>query len=200
MNWFLFIVILIASFFIGAFGFPQIVGTLKYFKNFSVGSAILRILLWLIILGFGAFSVFEWLETYILPMCIGYGISFILSFNTKPDTSANIDSSTSYTPQFTDIERISNDLESQSDLQKINESIRMAQTTYDNAVRDLGDNTVQDAELLYQNKTITKEQYENFVISIENLQMIIDHMPEQIAMLKQQRAQLLNELHDKTDV
>lgn len=78
-------VVLVISFFLGTFGFSQIVGTLKYFRNFSIGSALFTIIFWTAILGFGAFAVIAWLNDYAVGLYIGYGISFILSFRTKPD-------------------------------------------------------------------------------------------------------------------
>ncbi len=73
------------SLFLGAFGFPQIVGTIKYFKSFSFVSAIITVLIWLAILGFAAFAVINWLNDYKVALYIGYAISFLMSLKTKPD-------------------------------------------------------------------------------------------------------------------
>lgn len=78
-------VVIFSAFILGTFGFVQIVGTLKYLKNFKLGSAMFTIIFWLIILGFGAFAVLKWLNSYAVALYIGYGISFLLSLGTKPD-------------------------------------------------------------------------------------------------------------------
>lgn len=77
--------VLFIAFIVGTFGFCQIIGTVKYFSNFTVGRAIFTITLWLIILAAGAIIVCVWLNDYLLPLSIAYGIAFILSFRTKPD-------------------------------------------------------------------------------------------------------------------
>lgn len=83
MRYLIFILILMAAFLVGAFGFPQIVGTIKYRLNMK--SSLFTIIFWIIILGFGIFSIFHWLEDYKAAALIGYAIAFILSLGTKPD-------------------------------------------------------------------------------------------------------------------
>ncbi len=78
-------IILTLSFLLGIFGFCQIVGTIKYINNFKLSSAIFTVILWQVILALGAFAVIYWLDEYIIALCIGYGVSFLLSFTTKPD-------------------------------------------------------------------------------------------------------------------
>lgn len=75
----------LGSYFVGAFGFPQIVGTIKYFQNFRTASALFTIVLWTAILGFGAYAVMKWLNPYKVAFFIGYAISFLSSLGTKPD-------------------------------------------------------------------------------------------------------------------
>ncbi len=78
-------IVLLLSFFVGIFGFCQIVGTIKYFKNFSFLSALITIIIWGAILGFGFYTITTWLPSCKTALYIGYGISFVLSFSTKPD-------------------------------------------------------------------------------------------------------------------
>ena len=80
-----FIIVLILSFVIGAFGFPQIVGTIKYHHLFRPKAAFFTIFLWLIILGTGCAAVMLWLNKYAVALYIGYGMSFLFSLTTKPD-------------------------------------------------------------------------------------------------------------------
>lgn len=83
----IFVVVLFLSFIVGVFGFSQIVGTIKYFRTFSVLSALFSIALWAGILGFAAYTVITWLNYAKVALYIGYGISFLLSLGTKPDTN-----------------------------------------------------------------------------------------------------------------
>ena len=78
-------IILTLSFLLGIFGFCQIIGTIKYINNFKISSALFTVVFWLVILALGAFAVIYWLDEYITALCIGYGVSFLLSFTTKPD-------------------------------------------------------------------------------------------------------------------
>ena len=78
-------IIMFLSFILGTFGFSQIIGTIKYFHNFRLSSALYTIILWSAILGFGAFDVITWLSKYAIALYIGYGVSFLLSLGTKPD-------------------------------------------------------------------------------------------------------------------
>lgn len=75
--------IIFFSFLLGAVGFPQIVGTIRF--NLKTKSALFTILLWILILGFGAFAVFYWLDSFKTALLIGYAVSFLFSLNTKPD-------------------------------------------------------------------------------------------------------------------
>lgn len=75
--------VLFISFLLGAFGFPQIIGTIRF--NLKAKSAPFTILLWVLILGFGAFAVFYWFSSFKVALLIGYVISFLFSLNTKPD-------------------------------------------------------------------------------------------------------------------
>ena len=85
LKFLIFCAVWLVSFFVGSWGFPQIVGTIKYFGNFKTASALLTIVLWTAILGFGAFAVIKWLNPYKVAFFIGYGISFLSSLGTKPD-------------------------------------------------------------------------------------------------------------------
>ncbi len=85
MNFLIFVAVLVVSFLIGAFGFPQIVGTLKYFRSFRTVQALYTIILWLAILGFYFFAVIKWLFVYKIALYIGFAVSFLMSLNTKPD-------------------------------------------------------------------------------------------------------------------
>ena len=75
--------VLFISFLLGAIGFPQIVGTIRF--NLKAKSAPFTILLWVLILGFVAFVVFYWFSSFKAALLIGYVISFLFSLNTKPD-------------------------------------------------------------------------------------------------------------------
>lgn len=81
----LIMVIIFLSLLVGSFGFSQIVGTIKFFRYFPKGQALFTIVLWSAILGFAAFAVIKWLNDYKVALYIGYGVSFLLSLNTKPD-------------------------------------------------------------------------------------------------------------------
>lgn len=78
-------IVMFLSFLLGTFGFSQIVGTLKYFRNFKLSSALFTIILWGLILGFAAFAVINWISDYKIALFIGYTVSFLLSLGTKPD-------------------------------------------------------------------------------------------------------------------
>lgn len=85
MKFLIFAAVFFVAYFVGAFGFCQIIGTLKYFKRFSLVSALLIIIIWSAILSALAFAVLLWFDKYLIALYVGYGISFILSFRTKPD-------------------------------------------------------------------------------------------------------------------
>ena len=83
MEYLIFILVLIGAFILGAFGFSQIIGTIK-FREYAK-TPVFTLLFWLILLGFGAFAVLYWLNDSKIALFIGYGISFVLSLRTKPD-------------------------------------------------------------------------------------------------------------------
>lgn len=83
MRFLIYFLVLFFSFLLGAIGFPQIVGTIRF--NFKTKFALFTILVWALILGFGVFAVFYWLDSFKTALLIGYVISFLFSLNTKPD-------------------------------------------------------------------------------------------------------------------
>ena len=83
MQYLLFVLVLVGAFILGAFGFSQIIGTIR-FKGY-VKTPVFTFLFWLIILGFGAFAVLYWLNDSKIALFIGYGISFLSSLRSKPD-------------------------------------------------------------------------------------------------------------------
>lgn len=85
MKFIIFALVLFVSFFVGSFGFCQIVGTLKYLSNFKLSQALFTITLWIVILALIALAVSKWLGDYLTALYIGYGITFLLSFRTTPD-------------------------------------------------------------------------------------------------------------------
>lgn len=80
-----FILVFYGAFLIGAIGFPQIVGTLKFLRSTPAGRAAFTITFWLIILGFCVFAVLKWLNDYAVSMYIAFAITFLASLNTRPD-------------------------------------------------------------------------------------------------------------------
>lgn len=83
MRFLIFALVLFFSFLLGAIGFPQIVGTIRF--NLKAKSALFTILFWVLILGFSAFAVFYWLDSFKIALLIGYVVSFLFSLTTKPD-------------------------------------------------------------------------------------------------------------------
>lgn len=83
MRFLILALVLFFSFLLGSIGFPQIVGTIRF--NLKAKSALFTILFWVLILGFSAFAVFYWLDSFKIALLIGYVISFLFSLTTKPD-------------------------------------------------------------------------------------------------------------------
>jgi len=81
----LFVIVTIASIFIGIWGFCQIVGTIKYFRRAPLVLSLFTILIWTVILSAIGVAVHFWLPNYKTALYIGYGISFLMSLGTKPD-------------------------------------------------------------------------------------------------------------------
>ncbi len=69
--------IMAASFAVGAFGFPQIVGSLQNIRTMPLWYV--TIIIWTIILLFVGFLAFHFLPKYKLFFIIGYVVSFIMT-------------------------------------------------------------------------------------------------------------------------
>lgn len=183
----LWILCLISSLVLGMFGFSQIIGTIKYFNRFSPGSAIATLLIWLTILGFGAFALLNWLNDCKVALFIGYAIAFILSLRVKPDSDYTTPTNTCNISGSTASD------EPESMLNLVNKSIETLQEMHDNAVRDLGNKTEEDAEEMYRLGRITLAEKNQALQSIQRLEMTILFTSDQIKSLKQQRQELLKE-------
>ena len=79
------VIVAIICWFVGAFGFSQIIGVIKYSEMFS-GAQIARIvILWLVILAVVAVIPILIANKLWIGVCIGYGISFLASTHVTPD-------------------------------------------------------------------------------------------------------------------
>ena len=190
----IFAIILFLSFVIGNFGFCQIIGIIKYLK---IGKSLPTLFLWMIILGLGAFVVIKWFNDYSTALYIGYGISLVFSFGVKPDNDAQ-EETTDYTDLFlTDDEYDESYLslmteEDRNSVNDLTETISKLQESYNNAVRDMGDYTIEDAETAYKYNHIDKEQYEKLKNSIEVLTFMKETLPSTIEEMKEKRNSIIS--------
>lgn len=188
-------VIFALSFFVGIFGFCQIVGTIKYFSSFRIASALFTVTFWGIILTLGFMAVDTYLNEYKIATIIGYVFSFLLSLGTKPDKSST---SKNHRPNS-----ILNDTEINIDIAIMSEDDRQTyitlqkaisnlSETYNNAVNDLGDNTVEDVEIAYRYNQITTEQYEEFKNAVESLTFMKETLPTTINEMQDELSALVD--------
>lgn len=193
---FIFVVVLFLSLIVGVFGFSQIIGTIKYFNTFSAFSALFTIILWGGILGFGAYAVIAWINYAKVALYIGYGISFLLSLSTKPDTPAkpintNVGNNNFISNDDYAIDTSFMSEEDKKEVEGINEIISTLVDTYNNAVRDLGDYTLEDANSAYKNGFMNKERYIELKNAIESLTFVKEVYPEKILEMKEKRNEIL---------
>lgn len=79
------VIVAIICWFVGALGFSQIIGVIKYPEMF-LGAQIARIvIIWLIILAVVAIIPILIVNKLWIGVCIGYGISFLSSTRVTPD-------------------------------------------------------------------------------------------------------------------
>ncbi len=78
-----FILILVGSFFVGAFAFPQIIGSLRYRKMRPIGLTIFTITLWVGILATLTVLAHNLFEEYLLAYYIGLVPSLLMTLGTK---------------------------------------------------------------------------------------------------------------------
>ncbi len=80
-----FVTLLVAAgaFFVGTFGFPQIIGAIKY--PWAALSPAKTITIWIVILLAVAVLAHLLLATYVAGLYIGYAIAFVLALGVKPD-------------------------------------------------------------------------------------------------------------------
>lgn len=197
MKFLIFSIILFLSFLIGNFGFCQIIGIIKYLK---ISKSLSTLLLWTLILGLGAFVVIKWLNYYSTALYIGYGISLILSFNVKPDEYTQQEVKNYNNVFLNDDEFQDPDLSLMTDedremVSALNESISKLQESYNNAVRDMGDYTIDDAEFAYKYNQINKEQYENIKNSLDVLNFMKHTLPNTINEMKEKRASIISKYY-----
>lgn len=171
-----------AAFVIGLLGFCQIIGTINYPERFSTFSAVLILFTWIIILAACAFAALYWLQNYCkVAFFIGYGISLILSFKVRPDSEE---------PQ-TDMTNAGNvDMPESEELKYLDITIDKLESLYNNAVRDLGDNTEEDVEELYMRGMVTAKGKDEMIDSIRSLKAIIDITPSHIEYYRKKRDEL----------
>lgn len=185
----IFAIILFLSFLIGTFGFCQIVGIIKYLK---ISKCIGTLLLWAVILGLGALVVIKWFNYYSPALYIGYGVSLIMSFRVKPDEPIKKEDNTYKNVFPNDNETDENILprmtnEDKKELDYLNTCISKLQETYNNAVRDLGNLSIDDIEFAYKYNRIDETEYENIKRSFENLSFMKDTLPNMITKMKEKR-------------
>lgn len=197
MGFIIFVVVLFLSFMLGTFGFAQVIGTLKYWRNFKLGSAIFTIVLWIIILGLAAMAVIAWLSDYIFGLVLGYIISFCLSLNTKPDADTPVRSNSvkSNNVVYITDDDCDKDIsymfsEDKRDIESINKAISTMIETYNDGIRNLGDYTLEDAELAYKYKQINNEQYIELKNAIEKLTFMKETYPSMINEMKEKRKEI----------
>ena len=80
-----FVLVIAGAWFLGVWGFPQIIGSIAFAHRRKWYMTIWTITLWLAILGFAAFVVHAWLPKYTIPYYIGTAISFFMSFRVLTD-------------------------------------------------------------------------------------------------------------------
>lgn len=182
----LFIIVLFCSFLVGAFGFSQIVGSIKYFRTFNPASALITILLWLAILGFGAFAVINWLNNCWIALVIGYVASFIMSLSTKADKEIE-----NTTPKKRKLNLSFMEDEDRIMYEQFEMSIQKLTETVENAKRDLNGMTVEELDSMYNRKLVSKEQYGQISNAIQSLNMIIELTPANIDALKKEQEKIL---------
>ena len=77
MSYFLFIIVLAVSFFIGVFGFSQIIGSLQNIKNRGIGLSLFTIILWCGILAATFFIKNRFFPDNSTAYYIGMGASLV---------------------------------------------------------------------------------------------------------------------------
>jgi uncharacterized membrane protein YidH (DUF202 family) len=74
------IIIAIATWALGVFGFSQVIGSIQNFKQRGAAASIITISIWIIILGAGYYTVNKYFSSSIVGLYIGYGVSLINVF------------------------------------------------------------------------------------------------------------------------
>ena len=164
------VLIFIISFIVGNFGFCQIIGCIKFSK--TVKNKALPIILWALLIFLCAFIVFRYFNEQKIALIIAYIISFILSLNVKPDAEQP---ELSYKKQFTE----------QQESTSKEQYIKNLEDTYNKAVEDLGDLTIEDAKKLYAENKITAEYRDQLINAIDSLNFIISTYPALIEKAKE---------------
>ena len=194
-------IILFLSLILGSFGFSQIIGTIKYIKNFKFGSAVFTVVFWEIILACGVFAVIFWLDKYIIAVCIGYGISFVLSLGTKPDSPFQSNNMKIDDTKIKNVIFISDDEanidtsfmteDDKKDIENINKAISTMIDTYNKGVNDLGNYTIEDAENAYKYGFMSENRYDELKNSVEMLTIMKETYPTLIDEMKEKRREIL---------
>jgi hypothetical protein len=81
-------------------------------------------------------------------------------------------------------------------LNSINTSIQQLKQMYANAVRNLGESTVEDVIAMFDCNEITQTQKEEFINSIECLQVTIQMTPTTIEKLEEQKRAVQEEINN----
>ena len=183
MEIFFFILVLIVSFIIGIFGFCQIVGSLKYFKP----NSLITIIFWLLILSVVLIVVANFLNDYLAALIIGYVISFLLSFTTKPDNDTPTPLPNSQ--QKLDLSILSE--EDRASYELLEDTIESVASTLILKASNIGCKTFESIEQDYLNNRITKEEYENDIKNLQEYNSLKDAFPKHMQNIRSYQNEIL---------
>lgn len=74
----MFIVIMIITWFVGVFGWAQIVGSLQNVKQRGIAMTLFTISIWCLIMGGTAYVCLHFFAAHKIALCIGYGVSLVI--------------------------------------------------------------------------------------------------------------------------
>lgn len=81
MNILIFILITIATWFIGVFGFCQIIGSIQYVRVRAIPLTLFTVLFWVSVLGIITTIILMFLNTYKVALFIGYIVALLMSLS-----------------------------------------------------------------------------------------------------------------------
>lgn len=74
----MFIVIMVVTWFVGVFGWAQIIGSLQNIKQRGLGMTLVTVTIWCAIMGAIAWASLYFFGSQKIALYIGYGVSFLM--------------------------------------------------------------------------------------------------------------------------